>query len=209
MDDRFAIRLVSEPWRKTLTLFPACLKARSHIGASGTARLTINTSLVGATCGAILRSLGPSAWCGQILKRLPRLRNVHRPRAARARRVHSFRSGNIHLLFCPAWRFIFWRKPGFWLFPFGYFLVGYFLFRFGALFRNHDAVVVAQGCCGFEQPSQVSPTPPTEQSPSSSRVRASLSWDLVPPWGWLPFDKKVCSKAFRSVTSFRDTARIL
>jgi len=115
------------------------LKARTHIGASGVADLAIDTSLVGATHSAILRSLGPPARCRQILKRPPRLWNVHILRVGRARRVHNFRFGNVHLLHRPAWGSIFRRKPWFRLFPFGY-----FLFLFGPLFRNHNAVVVAQ-----------------------------------------------------------------
>ncbi len=120
------------------------LKARTHIGASGVAGLAIDTSLVGATHSAILRSLGPRARCRQILKRPPRLRNVHIPRVGRARRVHNFRFGNVHLLYRPAWGSIFRRKPWFRLFP-----LGYFLFLFGPLFRNHNAVVVAQDIAGL------------------------------------------------------------
>ena len=122
------------------------LKARTHIGASGAAGLAIDTSLVGATHSAILRSLGPPAWCRQILKRPPRLWNVHIPRVGRARRVHNFRFGNAHLLYRPAWGSIFRRKPWFRLFPFGY-----FLFLFGPLFRNHNAVVVAQDVAGLRR----------------------------------------------------------
>lgn len=123
------------------------LKARTHIGASGAAGLAIHTSLVGATYSAILKSLGPPAWCRQILKRPARLWNVHIPRVGRAQRVHRFRFGNTYLL--PAWRFIFRRKPWFGLFPFGYFLFGYFLF--GPLFRNHNAVVVTQDVAGLRR----------------------------------------------------------
>jgi hypothetical protein len=130
------------------------LKARTHVGASGAAGLAIDTSLVAATYSAILKSLGSPAWCRQILKRPPRLWNVHISRVGRARRIHNFRFGNTHLLYRPPWRFIFRRKPWFRLFPFGYFLFGYFLFGyflFGPLFRNHNAVVVAQDVAGLRR----------------------------------------------------------
>ena len=125
------------------------LKARTHIGASGAASLAMDTGLVGATYSAILRSLGPPAWCRQILKRPPRLWNVHISRVGLARRVHNFRFGNTHLLCRPAWRIIFRRKPWFRLLLFGYLLFGYLLF--GPLFRNHNAVVIIQDVAGLRK----------------------------------------------------------
>jgi hypothetical protein len=137
-------------WRDSANpLGDPLLKARTHIGASGAAGLAIDTSLVGATYSAILRSLGPPARCRQILKSPPSLWNIHIPWVGRARRVHNFRFRNTHLLCRSAWRFIFRRKPWFRLFRFGYFLFGCLLF--GPLFRNHNAVVVAQDVAGLRR----------------------------------------------------------
>ena len=119
------------------------LKATPHVGAAISSHLSVDASLVAATQGAILKSLGAACTCArqrrQILKRPPRLRNVNRRRNSGPWRAHNLRFGNPHVLHRPAWRFIFRRKPWFRLSPFEPF------------FRNHNAVIVAQNIAGLRR----------------------------------------------------------
>ena len=126
------------------------LKAGTHIGASGAAGLAIGTSLVGATYSAILRSLGPPAL-------LSANSEMSAPSAGRTHTAGSvllggftiLRFGMTIVLRGPAWKLVFRRKPGFRRLPFGYFRFGYPLF--GPLFRDHNAVVVAQDVAGLRR----------------------------------------------------------
>ena len=115
------------------------LKARTHIGASGAAGLAIDTSLVAATYGAILRSLGPPALCRQILKCPPRLRDENIRWNRGAWRGHVLRFRDDHVFHGPPRRLVLRRKPGFRRLPFGPF------------FRDHNAVVIVQDVAGLRR----------------------------------------------------------
>ena len=91
------------------------LKAKTHIGASGAAGLAIDTSLVAATYGAILRSLAPRLVSANSEMSAPSAgRKTSAGTAAGLAGSRSSISGMTHrVLHGPPRRLVLRRKPGF------------------------------------------------------------------------------------------------
>ena len=120
----------------TVTLL---IDASAHVVAAR--GLTIDAGLMRASGRAVLEGLNATSararHCRQVLKRPPGLRDVQRGRNGCAWWRYNFRLWNNHVLHGATWRFVLWRQPGF----------GGFAPR--ALFRNHDAVIVAHDVPGL------------------------------------------------------------